>query len=82
MSFLPLCPETGRVLEIPMITLEKNTGKIVFDNNSKKIQTNIYDSSCKLQWKVDWAMDGLHLMWILKCMVKILLKVQFYQPSL
>ena len=54
--FLPLCPETGKVLEIPMITLEKNTGKIVFDNNGKKIQTNIYDGNCKLQWKVDWAM--------------------------
>ena len=30
--FLPLCPETGKVLEIPMLNLEKNTGKIIFDN--------------------------------------------------
>ena len=54
--FLPLCPDTGKVLEIPMLNLEKNTGKITFDNNGKKIQTSIYDGNCKLQWKVDWAM--------------------------
>ena len=54
--FLPLCPETGKVLEIPMLNLEKNTGKIIFDNNGKKIQTDIYNGNCKLQWKVDWAM--------------------------
>ena len=56
MSFLPLCPDTGKVLEIPMLHLEKNTGKITFDNNGKKIQTDIFNGNCKLQWKVDWAM--------------------------
>ena len=54
--FLPVCPETGKVLEIPMLNLEKKTGKITFDNNGKKIQTSIFDGNCKLQWKVDWAM--------------------------
>ena len=54
--FLPICPETGKVLEIPMLDLEKKTGKIIFNNDGKKIQTNIYDGNCKLQWKVDWAM--------------------------
>ena len=54
--FLPLCPDTGKVLEIPMTSLDKNSGKITFDNNGKKIQTSIYDGNCKLQWKVDWAM--------------------------
>ena len=54
--FLPLCPDTGKVLEIPMTNLDKNTGVIIFDNNGKKIQTSIYNGNCKLQWKVDWAM--------------------------
>ncbi len=54
--FLPLCPDTGRVLEIPMLNLDKNNGKIIFNNDGKKVQTNIYDGNCKLQWKVDWAM--------------------------
>ena len=54
--FLPLCPETGKVLEIPMIELDHKSGKAIFDNVGKKIETSIYDGSCKLQWKVDWAM--------------------------
>ena len=54
--FLPICPDTGKVLEIPMTNLDKKTGKISFDNFGKEIQTNIFDGNCKLQWKVDWAM--------------------------
>ena len=48
---------TGKVLEIPMIKdLDKKTGKIIFDNNGKKLKQIFYDGNCKLQWKVDWAM--------------------------
>ena len=36
--FLPLCPDTGKVLEIPMLNLDKNTGKIIFDNQGKKFK--------------------------------------------
>ena len=54
--FLPVCPNTGKVLEVPLITMDKKLGNIVFDNNGKKIETNILDGNCKLQWKVDWAM--------------------------
>jgi len=54
--FLPICSDTGQVLEIPIkeIILEKS--KIVFDNNGKELETSILDGNCKLQWKVDWAM--------------------------
>ena len=54
--FLPICPETGKVLEIPLISFDKKSGKVIFDNFGKKIETNILDGNCKLQWKVDWAM--------------------------
>ncbi len=54
--FLPICPETGIVLEIPVIEIQKKKSKIIFDNNGKKIETSILDGNCKLQWKVDWAM--------------------------
>ena len=54
--FLPICPKTGKVLEIPLISMDKKTGKVVFDNKHEKIETNILDGNCKLQWKVDWAM--------------------------
>ena len=54
--FLPICPKTGKVLEIPLISMDKKTGKVIFDNNDEKIETSILDGNCKLQWKVDWAM--------------------------
>ena len=54
--FLPLCPKTGKVLEIPLLEINHKTGNVIFDNNGEKISTSILDGSCKLQWKVDWAM--------------------------
>jgi len=54
--FLPICPETGNVLEIPVLEILKEKSKIIFDHNGKKIESSILDGSCKLQWKVDWAM--------------------------
>ena len=54
--FLPICPKTGRVLEIPLLSMDKKTGKVIFDNKNEKIETNILNGNCKLQWKVDWAM--------------------------
>jgi lysyl-tRNA synthetase class 1 len=54
--FLPICPDTGKVLEIPLLSMDKKQGIIIFDNNGKKIETSILDGNCKLQWKVDWAM--------------------------
>ena len=54
--FLPICPETGHVLEIPVKEIDKGKSKIIFDNNGKDLETNILDGNCKLQWKVDWAM--------------------------
>ena len=54
--FLPIYPETGHVLEIPVLEIDKNNSKVVFDNNGKKLEASILDGHCKLQWKVDWAM--------------------------
>ncbi len=54
--FLPICPKTGIVLEIPLLELDSKAGKAIFDNNGEKIEISILDGNCKLQWKVDWAM--------------------------
>ncbi|MDB2470794.1 lysine--tRNA ligase [Candidatus Pelagibacter bacterium] len=54
--FLPICPDTGKVLEIPVLEILKEKSKIIFDNNGKKLEVSILDGNCKLQWKVDWAM--------------------------
>ena len=54
--FLPICVETGKVLEIPVIEILKDKSQIIFDNEGKKLEVSILDGNCKLQWKVDWAM--------------------------
>ena len=54
--FLPICPESGHVLEIPVLEINKDNSKIIFDNKGKKLERSILDGNCKLQWKVDWAM--------------------------
>ena len=54
--FLPICPETKKVLEIPVIEIDEKNSKIIFDNNGKKLEQSILNGNCKLQWKVDWAM--------------------------
>jgi len=54
--FLPVCPKTGQVLEVPVIEIKKKEGKIVYQNIDKKVETEVTNGKCKLQWKVDWAM--------------------------
>jgi len=54
--FLPICPKTGKVLEVPIIEINKKERKIIYENENKKIETEVVDGKCKLQWKVDWAM--------------------------
>ncbi len=54
--FLPVCEETGQVLEVPIIEVKKKEGKIIYQNGDKKIETEVTNGKCKLQWKVDWAM--------------------------
>ena len=54
--FLPICPESGKVLEIPVVEIDIKNSKIIFDNYGKKLEKSILNGECKLQWKVDWAM--------------------------
>ena len=54
--FLPICKETGRVLEIPVSEILEDKSTIIFNNNGKKLEASILNGECKLQWKVDWAM--------------------------
>jgi len=54
--FLPVCPETGQVLEVSVVEIKKKEGKIIYQNGNKKIETEVTNGKCKLQWKVDWAM--------------------------
>ena len=38
--FLPICPETGKVLEIPVLEIDSKSSKIIFDNNGSKLESD------------------------------------------
>ena len=55
--FLPVCPKTGIVLQVPVIERNVAAGTIVYqDEDGTKVETPVTGGACKLQWKADWAM--------------------------
>jgi lysyl-tRNA synthetase class 1 len=55
--FLPLCPRTGRVLQVSMVARDVDAGTITYrDEDTKLVEVPVTGGHCKLQWKVDWAM--------------------------
>jgi len=56
--FLPVCPDTGRVLQVPIKARNLDAGTVVyFDEVSKKdVEVPVTGGHCKLQWKPDWGM--------------------------
>ncbi|MBY0462023.1 MAG: lysine--tRNA ligase [Alphaproteobacteria bacterium] len=56
--FLPICPRTGIVLQVPMVEVHPKTDTIVYKDpeTSKLVETLVTGGHCKLQWKVDWGM--------------------------
>ncbi|MDR3285509.1 MAG: lysine--tRNA ligase [Holosporales bacterium] len=55
--FLPICPRTGNVLQVPMHEIYPENGTIVYKDpqNEKLVETPVTGGHCKLQWKVDWS---------------------------
>jgi len=55
--FLPICPKTGVVLQVPLKGMDAEKGTITFEDSEGEDQTiPVTGGTCKLQWKVDWAM--------------------------
>ena len=55
--FLPICPETGHVLQVPTIATDPEAGTITYRReDGQEITTKVTGGLCKLQWKPDWAM--------------------------
>ncbi|HEX4080419.1 MAG TPA: lysine--tRNA ligase [Rhizomicrobium sp.] len=59
--FLPLCPRTGRVLQVPVVEWNAARGTIVYDEDGRRDEVPVTGGHCKLQWKADWAMRWLAL---------------------
>ncbi|MDR1034560.1 MAG: lysine--tRNA ligase [Holosporales bacterium] len=56
--FLPICPKTGKVLQVPIIEMHPNRCTIVYEDpeTGNLEEISILDGYCKLQWKADWGM--------------------------
>jgi lysyl-tRNA synthetase class 1 len=55
--FLPLCPRTGVVLQVPVVAWDAKAGTIVYqEEDGRRTEVPVTGGACKLQWKADWAM--------------------------
>ena len=61
--FLPICPRNGTVLQVPITSRDVHAGTISYlDPETKEdVTVAVTGGSCKLQWKVDWAMRWVAL---------------------
>ena len=61
--FLPICPRTGIVLQVPIIerNLSKGTISYIDEKTNEKIDVPVTGGHCKMQWKADWAMRWVGL---------------------
>lgn len=54
--FLPICPKTGVVLQVPIISRNLEKGTITYSNTEgEKVEVSVLDGHCKLQWKPDFG---------------------------
>jgi len=55
--FLPICPKTGVVLQVPVLDHDVDNATITYQNeDGERVTTPVTGGHCKLQWKCDWAM--------------------------
>ena len=55
--FMPICPKTGKVLQVPIKSFDKKNGTVTYlDSDSQEVTVSVLNGSCKLQWKPDFAM--------------------------
>jgi lysyl-tRNA synthetase class 1 len=56
--FLPIAPDTGKVLQVPMLERHPRKGTVVYldPENGKKVETAVTGGRVKCQWKADWAL--------------------------
>ncbi|MFC0239093.1 lysine--tRNA ligase [Rhodopseudomonas telluris] len=56
--FLPICPRTGVVLQVPIVEHDVKAGTVSYDDpeTKERVTVPVTGGHCKLQWKPDWAM--------------------------
>src|ERR1700744_6339081 len=61
--FLPICPRSGVVLQVPITAHDVKAGTITYDDpeTGAPVTLPVAGGHCKLQWKPDWAMRWVAL---------------------
>jgi lysyl-tRNA synthetase class 1 len=61
--FLPIHPETGVVMQVPIDVINQRAGTITWRDpqTDRSFETPVTGGHCKLQWKPDWAMRWVAL---------------------
>ncbi len=61
--FLPISPRTGKVLQVPMIGRDVDTGTVTYvdPDTGEEVTTPVTGGRVKCQWKADWAMRWVAL---------------------
>ena len=56
--FLPICPRTGVVLQVPMVERDVKAGTVSYldEETGEKVTVPVTGGHVKCQWKADWAM--------------------------
>ena len=56
--FLPISPVSGKVLQVPMLSVDASAGTITYrePETGDEITQPVTGGSCKVQWKPDWAL--------------------------
>jgi lysyl-tRNA synthetase class 1 len=63
--FLPICPRTGVVLQVPIVDHDVKAGTVTYidpgSTAGERVTVPVTGGHCKLQWKPDWAMRWVAL---------------------
>lgn len=55
--FMPICKDTGKVLQVPIEKVDKSNKTIFYRNEKEElVETEVINGKCKLQWKPDFGM--------------------------
>src|SRR5437660_2771147 len=61
--FLPICPRTGIVLQVPIVAHDAKAGTITYEDpdTKERVTTSVTGGRTKLPWTPDWAMRWVAL---------------------
>ncbi len=55
--FLPISPKTGKVLQVPILSVDPGKGTIAFDDeDGTRTEVPVTGGHVKAQWRADWAL--------------------------